>query len=88
VARFHGWLQQKLPRIFGPLTITARKAGCLQDEPARPEDWKSRLRSPTSGLPLAFDLDRKRWCEVNGRHCFPDCNGIPVLVKENAMTIS
>ncbi len=70
VARFHGWLQQKLPRMFGPLIITARKAGRLQDEPARPEAWKSRLRSPTSGLPLAFDPDSKRWCEVNGRHSF------------------
>jgi ubiquinone/menaquinone biosynthesis C-methylase UbiE len=88
VARLHGWLQQKLPAIFGPLIITARKAGRLQDEPARPESWKSRLRSPTGGLPLVFDPDQKRWCEVNGPCCFPDRNGIPVLVKEDAMSVS
>ncbi len=88
VARLHGWLQQKYPTIFGPLMIAASKAGHLQDEPAQPGHWKTRLRSPASGLPLAYDPDSRRWCEVGGRQWFPDFNGIPVLVKEDARVAS
>ncbi len=80
IARLHGFLQTKFPRMFGPLVIQARKSGALNDQRMSAESWRSWLRSPRDGRSLLFDPDQKRWRVEGADYSFPDREGIPVLV--------
>lgn len=81
IARLHGFLQGRLPWMFGPLVIQARKRGTLEDQDAENDAWRGWLRSPLDGRPLRFDPDTRRWRVEGADYSFPDQNGIPVLVR-------
>jgi len=80
LAVFHGWLQERFPRLFGPHEIKAFKGGRASTLTA-PEDWKSLLREPGGGAVIGFELTTQRW-QVSGKPTsFPDLNGIPILIR-------
>ncbi len=87
IARLHEHLQRRVPRLFGVLELRARKSGTLEDSPAAPNTWRERLRSPLDGAALGFDPVYRRWITADGGHAFPDLNGIPVLVGDDAVTL-
>jgi ubiquinone/menaquinone biosynthesis C-methylase UbiE/uncharacterized protein YbaR (Trm112 family) len=85
VARLHGWLSMKCPRLFGGLMLEAGKAGTLVEEDAAGISLAAILRSPVNRGELTFDPDKQRWIESKGKAAFPDLNGIPVLVIKDAL---
>ena len=87
LSTFHGQLSKRLPRYFGSVTAEARKAGVLEP-PAIAFDLHAILRSPLTGLPLTFSNENARWVEQGGAWGFPDRDGIPVLVAEDAVRIA
>lgn len=87
LARLHGFLQNRFPRVFGPLVIQARKQGELHDESVRGDAWLDWLRSPLDGKPLHFVTSNNHWQTENAGHAFPDRNGIPVLVPGDEKTL-
>jgi ubiquinone/menaquinone biosynthesis C-methylase UbiE len=84
VSVVHGQLSRRIPRYFGSVTAEARKAGALQPAAAA-FDLHAILRSPLSGLPLRFSDTDGLWVEQGGEWAFPDHEGIPVLVAEDAV---
>jgi ubiquinone/menaquinone biosynthesis C-methylase UbiE len=80
IARWHGYLQAKLPKIFGPLMIQAQKAGALPAPATAASPWQNSLRSPLDGSALAFDATQRIWKAAGNGHSFPDHDGIPVLI--------
>lgn len=88
IAHLHEHLQRRVPRLFGVLELRARKSGTLEDSPAAPDAWRAHLRSPLNGAALDFDRIHQRWITADGGHAFPDLNGIPVLVGDDAVTLA
>lgn len=84
IAHLHEHLQRRVPSLFGVLELRSRKNGTLEDSPAAPDAWLQRLRSPLDGSALGFDPACNRWVGAKGGHSFPDLNGIPVLVGDDA----
>jgi ubiquinone/menaquinone biosynthesis C-methylase UbiE len=87
LSAFHGQLSQRYPKYFGSVTAEARKAGVLEPR-AIAFDLHAILRSPLSGLPLRFSNENGQWVEQGGVWAFPDRDGIPVLVVEDATRIA
>jgi hypothetical protein len=69
------------------VTAEARKAGVLEPR-AIAFDLHAFLRSPLTGLPLTFSKENAHWVEQGGAWAFPDRDGIPVLVAEDAVRIA
>ncbi len=85
VARLHGWLSVNWPSVFGTLRIEAKKAGSLPTEPS--VNLQTVFRSPISGEELFYDQESKTWIEKSGKRCFPELNGIPILIAEDAVEL-
>lgn len=86
IAHLHGFLQTKVPKIFGPLVIQAKKAGQLEERAGADPAWQHALRSPLNGAELRFDPDRRQWRASGADHGFPDHDGIPVLIPGDEKT--
>jgi SAM-dependent methyltransferase len=84
IAIAHGQLSRRFPRVFGSVTAEARKAGMVAP-PTGAFDLHAILRSPLTGLPLIFSKEDSQWVERGGQWAFPDRDGIPVLVSEDAV---
>jgi ubiquinone/menaquinone biosynthesis C-methylase UbiE len=86
LARFHGWLCASFPRAFSAHAIQARKPGALPPF----ENWRltEHLRSPLGGGPLILDTARGGWVDAVAGRVFPDVDGIPVLIREDAKPIA
>jgi|GEM_PF-2132094 len=79
LARFHGVLQERIPRIFGPHEIRATKGGAA----AAPveQDWRELLREPGGGECVRIAPGGGRWQVGEGSGSFPDLDGIPVMIS-------
>jgi demethylmenaquinone methyltransferase/2-methoxy-6-polyprenyl-1,4-benzoquinol methylase len=82
LARLHGWLCVHCPAIFAAHRIIARKPGTLPALPA--PELPALLRSPLSGGPLHFEASRSGWVDPASGRVFPDHDGIPNLIPEEA----
>lgn len=82
LAQFHGWLAVNVPRFFAGHAIFAEKAGVLECD-ATSEPFES-IRCPKNGEPLRLDVDRKCWVGASGGLRYPDMDGIPVLIADDA----
>jgi SAM-dependent methyltransferase len=83
LAQFHGWLAVNAPRFFAGHAIIAEKIGALMcDLSAEPFTF---LRCPRTGTPLRLDSATGRWTG-DGGFSYPDLEGIPVLISEDATT--
>jgi SAM-dependent methyltransferase len=85
IARCHGWLSETCPALFGSLLLQARKQGLLQDSEPAADQFQQILRSPLSRSKINYDRDKRLWMECDGKRGFPDLNGIPVLIAEDAV---
>lgn len=81
LAQFHGWLAVNVPGIFAGHAITAEKAGVLECDPAA--EPFTHLLCPRTGKPLRLDAGSGRWTGEGG-FSYPDMDGIPVLIDEDA----
>ena len=87
IARLHGWLAVNFPRMFGTLRLQARKGETApQNENFRVE-LHELFRSPKNRNELNYDSAKKLWVEKNGGHAFPELNGIPILIAEDAIAL-
>jgi ubiquinone/menaquinone biosynthesis C-methylase UbiE len=84
ITRLHAWLSVNVPAVFGTLRLQATKKGC--DADPEKADLSELLRSPRNGAELRRDSDKKMWIETNGQFAFPELNGIPVLISEDAVS--
>ena len=85
LAQFHGWLAVNVPRFFAGHAITAVKAGIL-DADSLSEPF-TQFRCPKNGEPLRLDPATGRWSGGAGGWSYPDLDGIPVLIAEDAKAI-
>ena len=76
IAQFHGWLCFNFPTAFAAHALEARKAG--EPSPTTVPPLAEILRSPLNGQRLRASADG--WIDDEARACFPDLNGIPVLI--------
>jgi ubiquinone/menaquinone biosynthesis C-methylase UbiE len=85
ITHLHAWLSLNVPAIFGTLRLEASKAGNTI------ENGKAELGelfcSPKNKNKLRRDPDKKIWVEENGQHAFPELNGIPLLIAEDAIAV-
>jgi SAM-dependent methyltransferase len=86
MARLHGWLSEKRPDVFGSLALEAWKEGALTCE--APDDFLALLRSPISGQPVTFSVERQLWIDEGSGVGFPDLNGIPILIAADAQPVT
>jgi ubiquinone/menaquinone biosynthesis C-methylase UbiE/uncharacterized protein YbaR (Trm112 family) len=85
LARFHGWLCVHCPAVFAAHRIVAQKPGTLPALP--PPVLRDLLRSPLSGAPLTFDTARRGWIDPTAARFFPDHDGIPNLIPDEAQPL-
>jgi SAM-dependent methyltransferase len=87
IARLHGWLALNFPRIFGTLRLEARKGEAVSTHENSTDDLRDLFRSPRNQSELNYNLNEKLWVEKNGQHAFPELNGIPILIAEDAIAL-
>ncbi len=85
ITRLHAWLSVNAPSVFGTLRLEAKKAGTIAEN-GKPE-LAQLFCSPKNRNDLRRDADKKHWVEANGQHAFPELNGIPVLIAEDAIAL-
>ena len=78
IARLHAWLQRNYPRFFGAYQIYAVKPGRFSGEQI---SWPDFLRTP--GGFNSVSCEDGCWCSDD--ICFPDHEGVPVLIKSDAI---
>jgi hypothetical protein len=88
VARLHGWLGVHLPVVFGGLNIKTRKPSGNIPPETGVKPFSALLRSPINGKPVALDPARNLWVDVSATHGFPNLNGIPVLIADDAVELT
>lgn len=83
IAQFHGWLAVNVPQLFAGHAILVQKAGVLEcDATSTPFDH---LQCPKNREPLR--LEAGRWVGSAGGLSYPDMDGIPVLIAEDAKSV-
>ena len=87
VARFHGWLAIHFPTVFGTLRLEARKGNLAQRNSNSASDIRELFQSPKNQGELSYSESRRIWIEKSGTHAFPEFNGIPVLIAEDAIAL-
>lgn len=85
VARLHGWLAVHFPQMFGTLRLQATKTGVLASWKDGSSEFAPLFRSPKTSEDLAYEPATKCWVEKGGQHAFPELNGIPVLIANDAI---
>lgn len=87
LAKLHGYLGIRFPTVFGVLKLETYKPGILQDDAANPADFPKLLQCPICRQRISFDPIQELWVATDGTTAFPDHNGIPVLVAEDAVPV-
>lgn len=85
-ARLHGYLNEKFPRIFGNLLITAKKNGQL-NERNHDIEFIEILRCPVTKERLHLEIEKAMLINESRTFGYKLYEGIPILIKEDAIKL-